>query len=104
MDFLGQLVWSLTLAIGTSSLRHNVQRRHPEGQGSSHGKRWSTLANTRLAVVAGYFALHMKYVPSNETITDAPSRTLSDIDCSLCEEAWARVQARFGPHTLQRKG
>ena len=49
---------------------------------------------------AGNFALHLKYIPSNDKIADAPSRTLSDIDCSLSEEAWARVQARFGPHTF----
>ena len=49
---------------------------------------------------AGNFALHLKYIPSNENITDAPSRALSDIDCSLSEQAWARVQARFGPHTF----
>ena len=49
---------------------------------------------------AGNFAMHLKYIPSNENIADAPSRTLSDIDCSLSEEAWARVQAWFGPHTF----
>ena len=32
MDLLGQLVWSLTLAVGTSSLCHNVQRRLPDGR------------------------------------------------------------------------
>ena len=41
IDFLGQLVWSLTLTVGTSSLCHNVQRRLPDGLGSSLGKRWS---------------------------------------------------------------
>ena len=48
MDFLGQLVWSLTLAVGTSSLCHNVQRRLPDGPERSLGKRWSKPANTRL--------------------------------------------------------
>jgi len=47
---------------------------------------------------AGNFALHLKYIPSNENFADVCSRTLSDIDCSLSKEAWARVQARFGPH------
>ncbi|CAH3194344.1 unnamed protein product, partial [Porites evermanni] len=46
--FFGQLVWSLTLAVGTSSLCHNVQRRLPDGLESSLGKRWSRPANTRL--------------------------------------------------------
>ena len=39
------------------------------------------------------FALHLKYVPSNENSADAPSRTLFDIDCFLSEEAWARVSS-----------
>ena len=33
------------------------------------------------------FALHLKNVPSNKNIADAPFRNLSDIDCSLSEEA-----------------
>ena len=41
------------------------------------------------------FALHLKYVPSNENSADAPSRTLFDIDCFLSEEAWARVSSEF---------
>ena len=35
------------------------------------------------------FALHLKYVPSNEDSADAPSRTLFDTDCLLSDEAWA---------------
>ena len=49
---------------------------------------------------AGNFALHLRHVPSKDNVADAPSRTLSDIDCSLSEEAWVRVQATFGPHTF----
>ena len=45
---------------------------------------------------AGNFALYLKHVLSNENIADETSRILSDIDCSLSEETWARVQARFG--------
>jgi len=37
---------------------------------------------------AGNFALHLKYVPSTENVADAPSRALSDIDCSLSTVAW----------------
>lgn len=48
---------------------------------------------------AGNFALHLKYVPSTENVADAPSRALSDIDCSLSTVAWTRVQSRFGPRT-----
>ena len=32
---------------------------------------------------AANFALHLKYVPSYGNIADAPSRALSDVDCSL---------------------
>ena len=65
----------------------------------------SSLVNQELKKIeemsrAGNFALHLKYIPSNENIADAPSHTLSNIDCSLSEEAWTRVQARFGPHTF----
>ena len=65
----------------------------------------SSLANQELKKIeemsrAGNFALKLKYIPSNKNIADAPFHTLSDIDCSLSEEAWARVQARFGPHLL----
>jgi len=65
----------------------------------------SSLVNQELKKIAEMsraenFALHLKYIPSNEIIADAPSRTLSDIDCSFSEEAWARDQARFGPHTF----
>ena len=65
----------------------------------------SSLVNQELKKIeemsrAGNFVLHLKYVPSSENIADAPSRALTDIDCSLSEEAWARVQARFGPHTF----
>ena len=49
---------------------------------------------------AGNFALHLKYVPSTDNVADAPSRALSDIDCSLSMVAWSQVQSRFGPHTF----
>ena len=44
---------------------------------------------------AGNFALHLKCIPSNKNITDAPSHTLSDIDCSLSEEVWARISSKI---------
>ena len=46
------------------------------------------------------FALHLRHVPLSANTVDAPSRTLSDIDCSLSVEVWARVEASFGPHTF----
>lgn len=33
-------------------------------------------------------------------MVDAPSRALSDRDCSLSDKVWARVQASLGPHTF----
>ena len=47
------------------------------------------LKNTEEMSRAENFALHLKYVPSNEDSADAPSRTLFDIDCFLSDEAWA---------------
>ena len=44
--------------------------------------------------------MHLRYVPSSKNIADAPSRALTDIDYSLSDEAWARVQAQFGPHKV----
>ena len=44
---------------------------------------------------------HLGHVPSSGNIADAPSHALSDSDCSLSTVAWARVQSRFGQHTLR---
>ena len=49
---------------------------------------------------AGNFTLHLKHVPSSGNIADAPSRPLTDSDCSLSTVAWARVQSRVSPHTF----
>lgn len=46
------------------------------------------------------FLIDMQYVPSAENPADAPSRQFSDLDCTLTEEAWSRVQRMFGPHTF----
>ena len=45
---------------------------------------WSSLVKQELKKIeemsrAGNFALHLKYIPSNENIADEPSRTLSEI-------------------------
>ena len=47
------------------------------------------LKNTEEMPRAENFALHLKYVPSNEDSADVPSRTLFDINCFLSDEAWA---------------
>ena len=46
------------------------------------------------------FSIDMQYVSSAENPADAPSRRHSDLDCTLSEEAWSRVQRLFGPHTF----
>ena len=44
--------------------------------------------------------LSLHYVPSKENPADSPSRTLSDLDCSLSKDAWKRVETAFGPHSI----
>ena len=46
------------------------------------------------------YSIDMQYVPSAENPADAPSRRQSDLDYTLSEEAWSRVQRLFGPHTF----
>ena len=46
------------------------------------------------------FSIDMQYVPSAENPADAPSCRQSNLDCTLSEEAWSRVQRLFGPHTF----
>ena len=135
--FLGQLVWSLNFAVGTSSLCHNVQRRLPDGlgkdglsqqirdywinlEGDINALEPRDLCNTLISFFLSIwnaridvwtnnvtlpaawenggcrsslvkkefknieemfrtenFALHLKYVPSNENISDAPCHWLS---------------------------
>ena len=44
--------------------------------------------------------LSLHYVPSKENPADSPSRTLSDLDCSLSKDTWKRVETAFGPHSI----
>ena len=79
----------------------NVTLRAAWGNGGCR----SSLVNEELKKIeemsrAGNLVLHLKYAPSSANIADAPSYALTDIDCSLSEEAWAPVQARFGPYTF----
>ena len=57
------------------------------GCGSSLVKK--ELKNIEEMSRAENFALHLKYVSSNEDSADAPSPTLFDLDCFLSDEAWA---------------
>ena len=45
-------------------------------------------------------SLNLMYVPSKDNPADAPSRSLSDLDCSLSPAAWLQVDKAFGPHTI----
>lgn len=45
-------------------------------------------------------SLNLMYVPSKDNPADAPSRCLSDLDCSLSPAAWHQVDTAFGPHTI----
>ena len=45
-------------------------------------------------------SLNLIYVPSKDNPADAPSRSLSDLDCSLSPAAWHQVDTAFGPHTI----
>ena len=45
-------------------------------------------------------SLNLMYVPSRDNPADAPSRSLSDLDCSLIPAAWLQVDKAFGPHTI----
>lgn len=42
----------------------------------------------------------MKYVPSKENVTDAPSRSISFTDSMLSEVVCAKVEELYGPHTV----
>jgi hypothetical protein len=44
--------------------------------------------------------LGLRYVASKDNLADAPSRALSPQDACLSPRSWERVQARFGPHTV----
>ena len=44
--------------------------------------------------------LNLMYVPSKVNPPDAPSRSLSDLDCSLSPAAWHQMDTAFGPHTI----
>ena len=44
--------------------------------------------------------LHLIYIKSEENPADLPSRTLSWADSMLSEEAWGKLEKRFGPHSV----
>ena len=80
MDFPRQLVWPLTLAVGTSSLCHNVQQRLPEGLESSLGKRLSKPANTRSTLNV----ISMPLRPGLYVTLWAPFSLLSQMQETMC--------------------
>ena len=44
--------------------------------------------------------LNLMYVPSKDNPADDPSRSQSDLYCSLSPAAWHQVDTAFGPHTI----
>ena len=46
------------------------------------------------------FLINMHCAPSAGNPADLLSHRLSDLDCTLSEEAWSRVQRIFGTHTF----
>ena len=48
--------------------------------------------------------LSLHYVPSKENPADSPSRTLSDLDCSLSRDTWKCVETAFGSHSIDLHG
>lgn len=47
-----------------------------------------------------HFDLNIAFLPSSANTADAPSRILSDSDCSLTSSTWSVIQRRYGPHDL----
>lgn len=45
------------------------------------------------------FQLNLQYIPSALNPADPPSRSLSLQDSKLSQDAWRRIQSRFGPHS-----
>ena len=44
--------------------------------------------------------LSLYYVPSKENPANSPSRTLSELDCSLSKDAWKCAETAFAPHSI----
>lgn len=45
-------------------------------------------------------SLNLYYMPSSEIAADAPSRVVSDLDCTLSSRAWNVLEKTYGPHDI----
>lgn len=59
-----------------------------------------TLKDLFLFTMAHNLSLSLHYVPSHLNPADQPSRVLSDLDCTLSQDRWKRINTTFGPHTI----
>lgn len=50
-------------------------------------------------ISAANLKLRLQFAPSSKNLADGPSRMMSDLDVSLSEDAWRRVDRAFGPHS-----
>ena len=59
-----------------------------------------TLKDLFLFTMAHNLSLSLHYVPSHLNPADQPSRVLSDLDCTLSQDMWKRIDTTFSPHTI----
>ena len=59
-----------------------------------------TLKDLFLFTMAHNLSLSLHYVPSHLNPADQPSRVSSDLDCTLSQDMWKRIDTTFGPHTI----
>lgn len=59
-----------------------------------------TLKDLFLFTTAHNLSLSLHYVPSHLNPADQPSQVLSDLDCTLSQDRWKRIDTTFGPHTI----
>ena len=59
-----------------------------------------TLKDLFLFTMAHNLSLSLHYVPSHLNPADQPSQVLSDLDCTLSQDMWKRIDITFGPHTI----
>ena len=59
-----------------------------------------TLKDLFLFTMAHNLSLSLHYMPSHLNPADQPSRVLSDLDCTLSQDMWKRIDTTFGPHTI----
>ena len=59
-----------------------------------------TLKDLFLFTMAHNLSFSLHYVPSHLNPADQPSRVLSDLDCTLSQDMWKRIDTTFGPHTI----